>query len=118
MDILKRLKHKLGIKPDDISQDEELAIYLEDAENAILVFLNIQSMDSIFVSKQVELAKIYYQRDHEAKGIKSESYTEGPVSESTTYTDVSEYDKNADAVLNSLKRYRRPYVRHKEKDTE
>ena len=49
--------------------------------------------------------------------MKSESYSEGVVSENTTYLTSDSFDVQIDGVLNSLKRYRRVYVKHKKKDS-
>lgn len=48
---------------------------------------------------------------------KSESYSEGVVSENTTYLTGESFDTQVDKVLDSLKRYRRVYVKHKKKDS-
>lgn len=68
-------------------------------------------------TKAVEIAAILYERDQADKHIKSESYSEGVVSENTTYLTGESFDTQVDKVLDSLKRYRRVYVKHKKKDS-
>ncbi len=115
MDSLARLKRKLG-SDKDIS-DEILTDYLEEAKDEIVLFLNVKQFDEAFVSKAVEIAAILYERDQADKHIKSESYSEGVVSENTTYLTGESFDTQVDKVLDSLKRYRRVYVKHKKKDS-
>ena len=114
MDSLARLKRKIG-SDKDIS-DEILTDYLEEAKDEIVLFLNVKQFDEAFASKAVEIA-ILYERDQADKHIKSESYSEGVVSENTTYLTGESFDTQVDKVLDSLKRYRRVYVKHKKKDS-
>lgn len=113
MEALERLKRKIGgTVSDDILQD-----YLEEAEDTVKLYLNVKVLDSTFASKVVQIAAILYERDNAERSVKSESYSEGVVSESTTYLAAEDYDRQLEAVLNTLKRYRRVYVRNTKKDS-
>lgn len=118
MNAIDRLKLKLGIEGD--TENDLLNVYLLDAEDAIRLLLNlnndIEAIDSIFISSQVELARIYYLKGNQKTDVKSESYSEGGVSESITYKTSTEYEEEEKAVLDSLKRYRRVYVKRRKKD--
>ena len=112
---LERLKIKLGIEDASEQLDTILEGYLLDADNEIRLYLNIDSeeeLDVRFVSTQIQLASIFYKKDT-GKDVKSESYSEGVVSESTTYMNGSDYDGMIQDVLQKLARYRRVYVRNK-----
>ncbi len=112
---LERLEIKLGIEDASEQLEAILNEYLNDAEQEIKLFLNIpedEELETRFVSSQIQLASIYYKKDT-GKNVKSESYSEGVVSESTTYLIGADYDGMCNDVLQKLARYRRVYVRSK-----
>jgi hypothetical protein len=115
MDALARLGRKIGSEK-QIDTDT-LNDYLEEAKDIINLFLNVEQFNDAFASKAVEIAAILYEKDETDKHVKSESYSEGVVSENTTYLTSDSFDVQIDGVLNSLKRYRRVYVKHKKKDS-
>ena len=115
MDALARLGRKIGSEK-QIDTDT-LNDYLEEAKDIINLFLNVEQFNDAFASKAVEIAAILYEKDEADKHVKSESYSEGVVSENTTYLTSDSFDVQIDSVLNSLKRYRRVYVKHKKKDS-
>lgn len=113
MEALERLKRKTGgAVSEDILKD-----YLEEAEDMVKLYLNVRVLDGSFASKVVQIAAILYERDNAEQSVKSESYSEGVVSESTTYLAADDYDRQLEAVLDTLKRYRRVYVRNTKKDS-
>lgn len=116
MEVINRLKLRLGIDKDDNSKDDILEEYLNMAEDAVKLFLNAEQFDSVFIPTQLKLACAYYHKDNASENIKSESYSEGTVSESTTYKTTEEYDAETERILNDIKRYRQVNVKHKEKN--
>ncbi|MDE5781489.1 MAG: phage head-tail connector protein [Lachnospiraceae bacterium] len=116
MEVIDRLKLRLGIDKDDNSKDDILTEYLNTAEDAVKLFLNTEEFDSVFIPTQLKLAYIYYHKDSINGNVKSESHSEGPVSESATYKTTEEYDAEAERILNDIKRYRKVHVRHKKKN--
>ena len=48
-----------------------------------------------------------------AKNIKSESYSEGVVSQSVTYVSTNDYDVKEEQILNKLARYRRVHAKRR-----
>lgn len=106
METIEKLKLKIGTEV----TDEVLEMYLSEAESSLLVYLNVDTLEGKFVSTQIELARIYYLRDNGKNDVKSESYTEGVVSQSVTYKTSAEYQEEAKALLKTLAQYRRVYA--------
>lgn len=114
---LERLRIKLGLKEITEETREKLAEYLTEADTTIKVFLNHDmesSLDIRFVSVLLDLAVLYYKRDN-ANEVRSESYSEGGVSESITHITSSDYRNEEDVVLQKIARYRKVNVRRKQK---
>ena len=115
METLDRLKIRLGLETVDANMEVTLTEYLDEAATAIKLYLNYdKELDSRFVSTQINLAQTYYNRDM-AKNVKSESYSEGVVSQSVTYMSSNDYDTKEEQLLSKLARYRRVYARRNDK---
>lgn len=102
-----RLVRKLGLSEPE--EDELLLLQdeLEAAEREVLLYLGRETVDERFAPYVVALAALYYQRDTQAEGgLKGYSYTEGQVSESSTYLTEAEYRGGIEEVLHALARYR------------
>ena len=112
METLDRLKAKLGLDVIDTTTETLLKEYLDEASTAIKNYLDLDYLDSRFVSSQISLAFTYYNRDM-AKNIKSESYSEGVVSQSVTYVSTNDYDVKEEQILNKLARYRRVHAKRR-----
>ncbi|MDD3840764.1 MAG: phage head-tail connector protein [Clostridia bacterium] len=79
MEQLEKLKIKLGIPLEDISQDDLLNLYLEDAKDTILEMTHLSELSVSLLGVQVELAIIYYNK----QGIEGQtSHSEGGISRS------------------------------------
>lgn len=120
METLDRLKIRLGLETVDANMEVTLTEYLDEAATAIKLYLNLdydKELDSRFVSTQINLAQTYYNRDM-AKNVKSESYSEGVVSQSVTYMSSNDYDTKEEQLLSKLARYRRVYARRNDKKGE
>lgn len=105
--LTERLARKLGLSEPE--EDELLLLQdeLEAAEGEVLLYLGREALDERFAPYVVALAALYYQRDaQETGGLKSYSYTEGQVSESSTYLTEAEYRGGIEEVLHALARYR------------
>lgn len=107
---LNRLCRRLGLE----QPEEEVLLLLEDelldAECELLLYLGADSLEEQFLSKTVELAALYYQRDRrelENGGLQSASYAEGQISQSERYLTPSEFRSGVAEILESLARYRR-----------
>lgn len=117
METLDRLKIRLGLETVDSNMEVTLTEYLDEAATTIKLYLNLdydKELDSRFVSTQINLAQTYYNRDM-AKNVKSESYSEGVVSQSVTYMSSNDYDTKEEQLLSKLARYRRVYARRNDK---
>lgn len=114
---LERLRIKLGLKNLAEEQKAQLTEYLTEADTTIKLFLNLDvdsTIDDRFVSVLLDLAMLYYKRDN-SNGVKSESYSEGGVSESVTHITSADYRSEEDVILQKIARYRRVNVRRKQK---
>lgn len=79
-----------------------------DAEAELLLELNLTQIPSFMSCKIVDLAVLFFRRDLTVdRGLKSSSYTEGQVSQSTVYLSNEDYQEGVFQVMNSVKRYRR-----------
>lgn len=79
MEQLSKLKLKLGVPLADVSQDDLLSLYLEDAKDTILELAHLEELPQSLLSTQIELAIIYYNKE----GIEGQtSHSEGGVSRS------------------------------------
>lgn len=73
--MLNKLKLKLGIT--DVTQNELLLAYLEDAEDTILELTHLSEVPQSLISTQIELAIVMYNKE----GIEGQtSHSEGGVS--------------------------------------
>ena len=100
METLDRLKAKLGLDVIDTTTETLLKEYLDEASTAIKNYLDLDYesvLDSRFVSSQISLAFTYYNRDM-AKNIKSESYSEGVVSQSVISVSTEKSSDNPSAI--------------------
>lgn len=103
-----RLQRKLGLEDADGDTVLLLEDELRDAEGELLLFLNRESLPPTLEVKLVELAALYYRRDsQEPAGLKSATYTEGDVSQSESYLTGADFQAEADALLASVRHWRR-----------
>ena len=109
-----KLLRKLSVTVQDSETEALLADALEAAESALLLYLRWDELTAVMLSKMVELAALYYQRDtvEAASGVlKSSSYSEGRVSQSESYLDAADYAAAEQALLDSLAKYREVRIR-------
>lgn len=101
---LEKLKLKLSGVSDNI-----LDMYIEIAESEIMLFLNVDTIETRFDNKVVELAENYYRRDNAPSkdGVKSASYSEGKLSQSETYITTDDYNSAINNIFDSIRRYRK-----------
>lgn len=79
MNQLSKLKLKLGISLGDVSKDDLLNLYLDDAKDTILSLTHLSDLPDSLLSTQIELAIILYNKE----GIEGQtSHSEGGVSRS------------------------------------
>lgn len=79
MEQLDKLKIKLGIPMEDVSQDDLLNIYLEDAKDTILELTHLPEVPVNLLRAQIELAIVYYNKE----GIEGQTgHSEGGISRS------------------------------------
>lgn len=104
--LLVRLVRKLRLENPDSDTLALLEDELEDAEAEILLVLNVDELEERFFSKLVELAAVYYRQDEATTGVKSRSYSEGDVSQSESFLTPEEYRRQAQSILDSVRRYR------------
>ena len=110
---LPRLRRGLGLAEGEdtpLLQDA-----LEAAEEKILRYLNRSELPASVDCLLVELAGLLYLRRGEARGLKSESYSEGQLSQSRSYLSAEEIAQGEEALLRSLAPWRR--VRCREAET-
>lgn len=107
---LARLCRRLGLD----NPEEDALLLLEDELNAaeyeILLYLGAAELEDSWLTKAVELAALYYQRDRrelESGGLQSAAYTEGQISQSEQYLTPAALQAGAAEILRSLARYRR-----------
>lgn len=100
---LPRLRRSLGL---EAQADEVLTDKLEAAEEEILRYLNRTELPDCAVSLLIELAGLKYLQAQGA-GKKSESYTEGQISQSDSFYTPAEFRDGAEALLRTLAPYRR-----------
>lgn len=128
MDVIGRVKLKLGISDD--TQDALLQELILDGEQRLRLYLNYKEGESLapftatlikIVVALYRLEKIYEQ-EQQAKNVKSESYSEGSVSQSVTYVTSGDYQQQIDGFqqqiekyLDEIARYRKVYVKSKNK---
>lgn len=109
-----RLLRKLAITDPSADVTTLLGDELEDAEAALLLYLNREELPVTMHAKVVALAALYYQRDTAgaaAGAVKSSSYSEGSVSQSESYLDAADYAAAEQEILNSLAKYREVRIR-------
>lgn len=104
---LPRLRRSLGLGEAGGDTDE-LAFFLAGAEEDILRYLNREALPECTAHLLVELAALKYQRARSAAGLKkSESYSEGQISQSESYLSPGELRAGETALLQSLAPCRR-----------
>ena len=82
---LEKLKLKLGMSISDVSKDDVLQVYLDDAFEYILSQTHLDAIPTALLSTQVELAIIYYNK----QGIEGQTaHSEGGISRS--FEDIPE----------------------------
>lgn len=82
---------------------------VRDAANEIMLELNVNELEERFFPKVVDLAAVRFLQAKSAEKtgfVSSWSFSEGQVSESEKYLTQADYDKQAQGILDSLKRYR------------
>ena len=99
---LPRLRESLGLGEES---DGKLEFWLECAEEEILRYLNAEALPDCAQSLLVELAGLRYLQ-RECMGKKSESYSEGQISQSESYYTPAEFREGVDALLRTLAPYR------------
>ena len=125
MKVLERVKLKLGILDD--TKDNLLKELILEAEQRLRLFLNYKEEDSVepFTATLINIVvalyridKINEKEEQVAKNVKSESYSEGSVSQSVTYITSSDYqqqikeqEEQVEKYLEKLARYRKVYVK-------
>lgn len=105
-----RLIRKLGLEEPEEEVTLLLTDELLDAEGELLLYLGMDSLEEQFLSKAVELAALFYQRDKrelDKTALRSESYSEGQISQSQSYLTPAEFRSGMAEVLESVARYRR-----------
>lgn len=84
MEQLVKMKLKLGVSPEDLTNDGTFQVYLDDAEQDILELTHFTEIPNNLLGAQVDLAIIYYNK----QGIEGQiSHSEGGVSR-TYETDI------------------------------
>lgn len=99
---LPRLRRSLGLEAES---DEILTDKLEAAEEEILRYLNRTELPEHTLCLLIELAGLKYLQD--GSGKKSESYTEGQISQSESFYTPAEFQDGTQALLRTLAPYRR-----------
>lgn len=97
------LRRALGLEEDD----EGLAVALELAEEEICRYLNRDSLPEGARCLLIELAALKYLRMGENRDKKSESYSEGQLSQSESYFTPEEFREGEEALLRALAPLRR-----------
>lgn len=102
-----KLRRALGLAEDG-GGEEALADALEAAEEEICRYLNRDSLPEYAGCLLVELAALKYLRTGQDRlGKKSESYSEGQLSQSESYLSPEELAAGEAALLRTLAPYRR-----------
>lgn len=107
-DLALKLARKLGVETVTPAIEDAL----EDSEAELLLYLNREELPAALRSKCVELAAVFYRRDTDTStgNVKSETYSEGSVSQSQTFSTSAEsasaYSNAADNILSTCARYR------------
>ena len=100
---------------------DKASFYTGLAESKVREYLCYGDEDDLskFSTTTADVAVLYYQRDAQVQTLgsaplKSESFTEGAVSQSKTYLTAGDiyasYDAQAESVLSGIRRYRRAHV--------
>jgi hypothetical protein len=104
--LLPRLAVRLGQ-----TNEEDTALLtalLEEAEETLILYLNVTSLPEQLWGKLVELAALYAQRQKAEQGaVKAVSYSEGEMSQSETYLTPAELQAAEAALLSALAPHRR-----------
>lgn len=103
---LPRLRRSLGA---GMEEEERLRDVLEAAEEEILRYLGEETLPEYALCLLVELAGLKYLQS--GGGKKSQSYTEGQLSQSESYYTPEEFREGTEALLRSLARRRKVQVR-------
>lgn len=106
--LLERLTRHLSLSDPDDAAVVLLTEELTEAEEELLIYLNMEELPARLYGYLVKLAAVFYRRDTAdgSGGLKSASYSEGDVSQNETYLTGEEYQQQADTLLASLARYR------------
>lgn len=103
---LPRLRRSLGV---GMEEEERLRDVLEAAEEEILRYLGEPELPEYALCLLVELAGLKYLQN--GTGTKSQSYTEGQLSQSESYYTPEEFREGTEALLRSLARHRKVQIR-------
>lgn len=103
---LPRLRRSLGV---GMEEEERLRDVLEAAEEEILLYLGEQQLPEYAVCLMVELAGLKYLQKNSTT--KSQSYSEGQLSQSESYYTPEEFREGTEALLRSLARHRKVQIR-------
>jgi len=98
-----KLRRALGLE----EEGESLTVALEMAEEEICRYLNRDSLPENARCLLVELAALKYLRMGEGRDKKSESYSEGQLSQSECYFTPEEFQEGEEALLRALAPHRR-----------
>ncbi len=104
---LPRLRRSLGLGPEE--QEERLRDVLDMAEEEICRYLGEQALPEYALCLLVELAGLKYLQS--GTGAKSQSYSEGQLSQSESYYTPEEFREGTEALLRSLARSRKVTIR-------
>lgn len=105
-DALPKLRRRLGLSEGEGSTELMLDV-LEDAANAVLLYLNREELPTMMGGSVVQLAALDYQRaTQENGGVKSWSYSEGEQSQNATLLTDEEYESGRALILKNLAPYR------------
>lgn len=107
--LLAQLQRKLGLGEPSEEESQRLEDALAEAESEMLLYLNVETLESRYLPKVAELAALYYRRENlnTVDGAKATSVTEGGLSQSVTYLSPEDWQRQEQAIFASIARYRR-----------
>lgn len=127
MGTIDRIKLRLGIS--DNTQDDLLNDLITEGEQRLRLYLNYKESDNLepFTATLIKIVvmlhkqeKVYEQMIQQGKDVKSESYSEGSVSQSVTYMTSGDYQEQIEGFnqqiekyLDEIARYRKVYVKNR-----
>lgn len=109
---LPRLRRALG-QLGEHTDDALLQDALETAQEKLLRYLNRDTLPGSAECLLIELAALCHLRNHPGYGRRSESYSEGQLSQSESYLTPEEFQEGEAALLRALAPYRQVGVGRK-----